>query len=185
MKKLISIALVFVVLMPLIKLGKSAVYQYFPLKYGGYIVQYADEYGLDKNLVAGLIRAESGFDNAAHSGRARGLMQMTDATADWVAEQLGIDYDYDMAEDPETNIKMGCYYLSHLIEKYENTDTALAAYNAGMGNVTKWLADKACSKDGKTLDEIPYKETRNYVRRVKIFTGIYRRLYGGSEAAWK
>ena len=185
MKKFISVVLIFAVLAVLIKVGTDAVFRHFPLRYGGYIEQYSAEYGLDKYLGAGVIYAESGFDNKAHSGLARGLMQMTDKTADWVAEQLGIDYDYDMAEDPETNIRMGCYYLAHLTEKYKNTDTALAAYNAGMGKVTEWLADENYSKDGKTLDDIPYKETRNYVKRVKFFERVYRRLYGGRNKAWK
>ena len=185
MKKFMSLVLVFAVSAALIKVGKNAVFRYFPLKYGGYIERYAEEYGLDKFLVAGVIRAESGFDNTAHSGLARGLMQMTDKTADWVAEQLGIDYDYDMAEDPEINIRMGCYYLAHLMEKYENTDTALAAYNAGMGKVTEWLANENYSKNGRTLYEIPYEETKNYVKRVNFLTGIYEGLYGRSETAWK
>ncbi len=184
MKKLIIAALVCAASVLIIKAGRDAVYRCFPLRYGGYIERYAEEYGLDKTLVAGVICAESGFDNTAHSGLARGLMQITDATADWVAERLGIEYDYDMAEEPEINIKMGCYYLSYLIENYRSTETALAAYNAGMGNVTKWLADKSCSADGKTLDDIPYKETRQYVKRVKIFEKVYKKLYGGSNK-WK
>ena len=72
---------------------------------------------------------------------------------------------------------MGCYYLSYLIEKYGNTDTALAAYNGGMGNVSKWLADKRYSLDGKTLYKIPYAETEKYVKRVKAFVKIYEKLY--------
>ena len=185
MKKFISLVLVIAALAVIFKMGKDAVYRYFPLKYGGYIEQYAEEYDLDKFLVAGVICTESGFDNTAHSGRARGLMQMTDATADWVAERLGIDYDYDMAETPEINIRMGCYYLAYLIDKYKNTDTALAAYNAGMGKVTEWLADENYSKNGRTLYDIPYKETKNYVKRVKILTGVYKGLYGRSDKEWK
>ena len=185
MKKFICIVLALAMLSLLVKAGKDVVYRCFPLKYGGYIEQYAEEYGLDRVLVAAVIYVESGFDNTAHSGLARGLMQMTDATADWVAERLGIDYDHDMAEEPEINIKMGCYYLSYLKDNYKNTETALAAYNAGMGNVTKWLADESYSANGRTLDDIPYKETRNYVKRVKIIEQVYKKLYGRSDKAWK
>ena len=185
MKKIISIVLAAAAIFLFLRAGRNAVFRCFPLKYGGYIERYAGEYGLDKTLVAAVIYAESGFDNTAHSGLARGLMQMTDATADWVAERLGIEYEYDMAEEPEINIKMGCYYLSYLEETYRNTETALAAYNAGMGNVTKWLTDKSYSEDGKTLDDIPYKETRHYVKRVKIFEKVYKKLYGRSNRAWK
>ena len=178
MKKIIKFLLITAAVIAVLIAAKRAVYRLFPLKYGDYIEKYAAEYNLDKYMVAGTIYAESGFDNTAHSGLARGLMQITDRTADWVAEQMGIEYEYDMAEDPEVNINMGCYYLSFLIEKYKNTETALAAYNAGMGNVAKWLEDGRYSADGKTLSDIPYKETKNYVSRVKLFTNIYRKLYG-------
>lgn len=154
-----------------------AVYRLVPMKYEDIIEKYAEEYGLSKYLVDGVIYAESGFNNTAHSGLARGLMQLTDDTADWVSGKLGIEYEYDMAEDPETNIKMGCYYLSYLIEQYGNTDTALAAYNGGMGNVSKWLADKKYSLDGKTLYKIPYAETEKYVKKVNFFKKVYEKLY--------
>ena len=163
--------------------GTKYLHRRFPLRYGGYIESYAEEYGLDKFMVAGVIYTESSFNNKAHSGLARGLMQLTDNTAAWVAGELGIDYDYDMAEDPETNIRMGCYYLSLLKEMYSDTGTALAAYNAGMGTVSKWLEDDRYSQDGKTLSAIPYRETENYVKKVELFTRIYRKLYEKEE--WK
>jgi len=181
MKKTIKFVFAALALVLLVNAGVRALYAKFPLKYSEYIEKYSAEYGLSKYMVSGVIYAESRFDNKAHSGLARGLMQITDATADWVAEKLGIDYDYDMAEEPEINIKMGCYYLSCLIEKYHNEETALAAYNAGMGNVSKWLADARYSSDGETLDDIPYGETKRYVKRVKVFTYIYEQLYGKKE----
>lgn len=177
MKKIIKIAIVAAALLLIVNAGIKTIYRAFPLKYADHIEKYSAEYGLDKYMIAGVIYAESGFDNTAHSGLARGLMQMTDKTADWVAEELGLEYDYDMAENPEINIKMGCYYLSCLIEMYKNTETALAAYNAGMGNVSKWLEDARYSADGITLSDIPYTETKKYVKRVKFFTNIYKKLY--------
>lgn len=177
MKRIIKflVAAVFVVF--LANLGIKTVYRLFPLKYGETIQKYSSEYGLDKYMIAGVIYAESGFDNTAHSGLARGLMQLTDKTAEWVAEKLDIEYDYDMAEAPDINIRMGCFYLSLLMEKYRNEETALAAYNAGMGNVSKWLEDARYSEDGAVLSDIPYAETRKYVKRVRVFTYIYRKLY--------
>lgn len=177
MKKALKAVVVLAAAALLVSAGVRAMYAKFPLKYSEHIEKYADEYGLDKFMVYGVVYAESRFDNTAHSGLARGLMQLTDATADWVAEKLGIEYDYDMAENPEINIKMGCYYLSCLMEKYNNEETALAAYNAGMGNVSKWLADERYSSDGEALFDMPYGETKRYVKRVKIFTYIYERLY--------
>ncbi|MCR4718741.1 MAG: lytic transglycosylase domain-containing protein [Firmicutes bacterium] len=177
MKKIIRFIFAAAAVVLLANVCVKTIYAKFPLKYEEYIEKYATEYGLDKYMICGVIYAESCFDNKAHSGLARGLMQLTDATADWVSGKLRIDYDYDMAEEPEINIKMGCYYLSCLIDKYSNEETALAAYNAGMGNVSKWLEDARYSADGKTLFDIPYGETKRYVKRVKVFTYIYKQLY--------
>ena len=81
-----------------------------------------------------VIKVESNFVPEAHSGVAGGLMQLTEETAEWNAKELGITTEYDYM-DPETNIRFGCHYLRHLIDVYGNIDTALAAYNGGMGNV--------------------------------------------------
>ena len=151
--------------------------RFFPLKYEEHIERYSKEYKLDKYLVMSVIRAESRFNHTAHSGIARGLMQITDDTAKWIATQLGMEYFPDMVEEPETNIKMGCYYLSYLTKHYGSVETALAAYNAGMGNVCSWLADSRYSKDGKTLSDVPYGETKRYVERVKKLVFIYKKLY--------
>ena len=86
---------------------------------------------------------------------------------------MHVTYDYDIA-DPETSINFGCYYLRHLIDLYKNTDTALAAYNAGMGNVNGWLEDKEYSDDGVTLKYIPFPETRSYVRKVNESWEYYK-----------
>lgn len=149
----------------------------FPLRYEAYIEEYANEYGLDKYLVMGVICAESEFDPTAHSGVAKGLMQITDDTAKWIAGRLGTDFYKDMAYEPEAGINMGCYYLAYLMDIYENEDTALAAYNAGMGNVGKWLSDERYSADGKTLFDIPYSETKKYVKRVRQLEAVYKKLY--------
>jgi len=164
-----------VVLVALFFVAKTVIYNLFPLKYEDYIDKYSAEYGLDRYLVMGTIYAESGFNNEAHSNVAHGLMQLTDETAWWIAEQMKEDVQ-DII-DPKTNIKLGCYYLSYLIGKYNNEETALAAYNAGHGNVTKWLGDGRYSKDGKTLCAIPYEETANYVKRVKQYKKVYKKLY--------
>jgi soluble lytic murein transglycosylase len=122
-----------------------------------------------------VIKQESNFVPEAHSGVAGGLMQLTQETAQWNANELGItDFDY---MDPETNIELGCHYLKYLIKHYGNVDTALAAYNGGMGNVDAWLADKTYSSDGKTLDNIPFAETRNYVVKVNEYWAHYKELY--------
>ena len=102
-------------------------------------------------------------------------MQLTEDTAEWNAKEMELkDYDY---KDPETNIRIGCHYLKYLIRKYENIDTALAAYNGGMGNVSKWLNDERYSDDGVTLKYIPFSETRHYVKKVNESWQKYKELY--------
>ena len=149
----------------------------YPLRYEYYISTNAQANGLDKFLVAAVIKTESNFIHDAHSGKARGLMQLTDETAEWIAGKMDIEFKTDDVDIPEVNIKMGCWYLKYLIDKYGNVDTALAAYNGGMGNVSKWLADKRYSDDGKTLKYIPFEETRNYVKKVNSYKEIYEEKY--------
>ncbi len=176
--KLIVFIAVLAILIPAVKTCYTLLLdRLLPLKYEKYIEKYADEYELDKYLVMGVIRAESSFEDNAHSGVARGLMQITDDTARWIAKELKLEYSQDMILDAETNINMGCFYLSYLIERYKNTETALAAYNAGMGNVSSWLSDARYSSDGMALYEIPYGETKNYVRRVGVFEKLYKKIY--------
>ncbi len=138
----------------------------YPVAYSDLIAKYAHENDLDPYLVMAVIKVESNFIADAHSGVAGGLMQLTEETAEWNAKDLGIKDDYDYM-DPEINIRFGCHYLKHLITVYKNVDTALAAYNGGMGNVSYWLGDPTYSDDGVTLKYIPFAETRNYVEKVK------------------
>ena len=103
-------------------------------------------------------------------------------TGEWIAEQWGEPFSPASLSDPETNIRMGCFYISYLLDMYEGNETcALAAYNAGYANVNSWLRHEKYSKDGKTLTLIPYPETAQYVNRVKNNEKIYDRLYGVDE----
>lgn len=169
----LSAALAVTALMTGYDVGKKATY---PVAYSDYIVKYARENGLDVFLVMAVIKQESNFVPDAASGYADGLMQLTSETADWNARQMGL-YDYDYL-DPETNIKIGCHYLKYLIDTYKNTDTALAAYNGGMGNIDAWLSDSRYSSDGVTLDDIPFSETKAYVEKVNKYWRHYEELYG-------
>ncbi len=145
----------------------------YPLAYEDLITKYAIKNNLDPYLVMGVIRTESDFVPEAHSGFAGGLMQLTEETANWMAEHMGVTVHNYM--DPESNIMLGCHYLRFLIDNYSGVvDTALAAYNGGMGNVSEWLLDSRYSDDGKTLKYIPFTETRNYVIRVNEAKVHYR-----------
>ena len=132
---------------------------------------------MEKELLQGVIFAESKFLEDAHSGKAAGLMQITEETASWICCELDMEYSEEMLYIPETNIEMGSFYLAYLAEKYKNMDTALAAYNAGMGNVAKWLKDKRYSSDGVTLSDIPFGETKRYVQRVNRLKKLYEIIY--------
>jgi len=147
----------------------------FPVKYYDTIEEYSYEYNLSPQLICAMIRAESGFDHEAESHkRATGLMQIIQQTADWAAQEIGIEgYDYSRITEPTMNIQIGCWYMSRLIDQYGgNVKTALAAYNAGSGNVSKWLGEEKESS-GYDLSGIPFPETRKYVEKVLIYEKIY------------
>ena len=145
----------------------------YPVQYSEYITKYAHENDLDPYWVIALIKQESNFVADARSPYAGGLMQLTEPTAAEYGAKLGLaDFDY---MDPETNIQIGCFVLSSLIDKYGVLDTALAAYNAGAGTVDRWLENPAYSTDGVTLSYIPYAETRGYVNNIRNYIGEYKR----------
>ena len=174
--------------------AKAAVKSLYPLKYKDFVVKYSSLYeNLDPYLVLSVIKAESSFDpNATSYKNARGLMQITDDTAIWIAEKMKIEnFKIENLYDPETNIKMGCWYLNNLMEEFmyeegvyiqneeqsERKKLVLAAYNAGRGNVALWLRDKKLSSSGRALESIPFKETERYVEKVQKYNLIYQKLY--------
>ena len=150
---------------------------YFPLRYLDIINRYSEIHNVDPVLVAAIINVESRFDRYAVSrAGASGLMQLMPGTAIWVAEALGIesfDFDRDIF-NPEINIRMGTWYIARLINNHAELPVALAAYNAGSGNVASWLANPLYSSNGITLDYIPFGETRRYVSVVLASIHAYR-----------
>ncbi|MDF2988620.1 MAG: soluble lytic murein transglycosylase-like protein [Eubacterium sp.] len=180
------VVLTILILLVIFSIGamKYALQYMYPLTYSEYVERYSEEYELDKNLVFSMIKAESGFDaNAVSPRNAKGLMQIMDDTGEWAAEKMKItDFEVAQLMEPETNIRIGCWYIARLLKQYEqNTELALAAYNAGSGNVSKWLKDESISKDGRTLDRIPFEETRNYVEKIKKYNTMYKKLYDESK----
>lgn len=157
---------------------------FYPLKYRENIIKYSEEYDLSPYLVAAVIKTESNFKPNAKSNKgAHGLMQITPSTAKWAAEKMKIDdYKENMLTDPEFNIRMGCWYIDNLKKEFDgDMNLVLAAYNGGRGNVQKWLSDNNHSKDGKSLYHIPFKETDEYVKKVKVNYNIYKFLYKSLE----
>ena len=145
--------------------GVQCVYGYlFPVKFETEIEQACAESGVERAVVFSLINVESHFDeNASSSKGAVGLMQIMPGTAQEVAISLGIK-DFDLQE-PEQNIRIGTAYLAKLLKRFEDLKVALASYNAGPSNVSAWLKDERYSDDGKTLKDIPFAETKNYIEK--------------------
>ena len=154
--------------------------QMYPMKYKTIVENYAAQYQLDKHLVYAVIKAESRFNEKAlsHKG-AVGLMQITMPTANWISGELGREaLDNYALMQPENNILYGCFYLRYLMDIYNgNISLALCAYNAGSGNVAKWLQDKEYSPDGINLVKIPFKETKNYLEKTFRYYGNYVKIY--------
>lgn len=161
-----------------ILVGTYILKYYFPVNHRDIIRKYAAENQLEESLVFAVIHTESRFrEDAISHMEASGLMQIMRDTAYEQATMLGIEnFNYDQIFDPEINIRLGTHYLARLIQQFGNIDTALAAYNAGRGNVARWLENPEFSSDGKTLHTIPFPETRNYVERVSTRQMVYRYL---------
>ena len=142
----------------------------YPLEYEKIVVGHAENYRLEPHLLAAVIYQESKFDaNAVSESGAVGLMQLLPATAQGIADRTGGSgwHERDLV-DPELNVRYGSWYLRHLVDKYGDEQTALAAFNAGQGNVDSWR------RDGKG---IAFAETRHYVDRVEELKRIYRDAY--------
>lgn len=152
----------------------------YPQKYAELVNQYAEENDLDPLLVFAIIKAESNFDEdvVSNSG-AVGLMQLMESTAQEMADDLAIEIPTKEALfDPELNIQIGTYYFAYLLGIYEgNIYLALTAYNAGIGNVNTWIEEGTIREDGSDIENIPYKETNNYVRKIVRDYRIYQDLY--------
>jgi soluble lytic murein transglycosylase len=150
----------------------------YPLRYQAIVRGHAHNYRLDPALLAAVIYQESKFHvHARSSSGAIGLMQLLPSTAQGIAVHTGGSrFRVSDLDDPEINVRYGAWYLRHLLDKYGDERTALAAYNAGQENVDTWRSE------GRG---IVFSETRHYVSRVEHLKTLYRRgyrtqLYGAS-----
>lgn len=163
-----------------ITFGLVALTVKYPLAYRNIIVKYAEEYDIDPYLVASIINVESRYDKLALSPKeAKGLMQISPQTGQWASEVLGIDnYSEEDLFESDLNIRIGSWYINRLFKEFNgNLDLVLAAYNAGSGNVNKWILNKEYSSDGINLDKIPFKETEDYLIRVEKNYKVYSKVY--------
>ena len=183
-KKIVICFIVLIIFIVFLILFKDKILKiFYPKKYEEIVSLYAEEYNVDENLIYAVIKAESNFDeNAVSNKNALGLMQIMEDTAKDIAKKNNIQVDENNARQDilniNNNINIGTKYLATLLEKYQNTELALAAYNAGTGNVDNWIEKNILKEDGSNIENIPYKETNNYVRIIlqnyKIYSEIYK-----------
>ncbi|MEM9164602.1 MAG: transglycosylase SLT domain-containing protein [Cyanobacteria bacterium P01_F01_bin.4] len=152
----------------------------YPFPYAEQIQTWAEQRQLNPLLVTALIRQESRFEPKIRSVvGATGLMQLMPDTADWVSNQIGqTDVELEALENPETNIKLGTWYLDFTHQEYSNHSLfAVASYNAGPGNVSAWIEEGGYSNADEFVEAIPFPETKGYVE--SVFGGYwnYLRLY--------
>lgn len=174
--------IVYVCTLSVQKSGQQLEFVAYPRTYSEYVEMESKEFHVEPALVYAVIKQESGFDpNCVSQVGAIGLMQIMPDTFSWLITTMDKSdkkqYTTDDLYDPKTNIRFGCKYLSVLQKMFSNQNTALAAYNAGMGNVRGWLKSKTYSVDGKSLKYIPFSETRTYTRKVTNNYTQYKKLY--------
>ena len=180
-KILVLAAIIFVAILAAIHHPSTQKKVLYPFPYRAEIEKYARNYQIDKFLAVSVMKVESNFyENAYSTSGAVGLMQLMPETATWIASCLNEEPPtFNDIQDCELNIRYGIWYLAELeYEFYDNDILALAAYNAGRGNVQHWIAENGWDKDFSDIDAIPYDETRNYVKRVLHCRDKYAELYG-------
>ena len=154
----------------------------YPIEYENLVTLYSQEYQVDEYLIYAIIKAESNFEiDAVSSKGAKGLMQLMENTAKDVVKRVNIDISSeDLSEkllEPDININLGTKYISILLQKYGNIPVALTAYNAGIGTVDNWIEKGIIKENGEDIENVPYKETNQYVRKILGSYKIYRELY--------
>lgn len=160
----------------------SAAYKLnYPLYYVEEINIAGSKLKIDSFLITALIREESHFnENAKSSVNASGLMQLMPATMDYIMKKFGVNYDKDTSDitNPRLNLYAGCHYLKYLKERFNNNDLyVIAAYNGGEGSVSKWINTYNIKDNDEFIENIPYAETQNYVKKVFKTYHMYKKIY--------
>ena len=158
----------------------------FPRGFKDIVGPYAKKYGVDELLVYSVIREESRFQKDVVSpADAVGLMQLIPPTARTVARQIGISgFTTEMLTIPSVNIQMGIFYLKQVMDEFNgDVELALASYNAGPHRAADWKTRFYSLEKDEFIEEIPFRETRNYIRRILRSYGAYKAIYGGTASA--
>lgn len=176
---LLIIILMLVMTYRLLNIEERMLRVLYPIKYEEYVYKYSENLNIDPMLTFAIIKTESNFDSNAESpSGAIGLMQLMESTAKEQADKLNIEYAKETLYKPEINLKLGLNYFNTLLDYYnQNYILAFAAYNAGLRNVQKWIEEGTIKEDGSDIENIPFKETNMYVRKVIKTYELYKRLY--------
>jgi soluble lytic murein transglycosylase len=155
----------------------------FPMGYWDLIRKYAAQYELDQYLVAALIAQESTFvRDIRSSANAVGLTQLRPSTARQYARRMNVKYSTSLLTNPEANIRIGLFYLAEKVREFGEMHLAIASYNAGERPVRRWLTERPSLSREEFIDDIPFPETQNYVKKLLGTAEDYRRLYGSGSA---
>ena len=186
MKKIINTILIILIIVFLfftiykvLNVEEKILMYLYPIKYEEYVYRYSEELNIDPMLTFAIIKTESNFrtDVVSNSG-AIGLMQLIESTAEEQAEKLNMEYTRESLYEAETNLKIGLNYFNTLLDYYnQNYILAFTAYNAGLGNVQKWINEGTIKEDGSDIENIPFKETNMYVRKIIKNYEIYKKIY--------
>ena len=186
LKRVFITILIFVLIVGIVKLINTSyvkqliLKRMYPMTYSEYVYKYSEENNIDPLLTFAIIKAESNFNSrVVSSSNAMGLMQLMESTAEEIMQKdLQEEFYKDMLFNPEDNIKIGTSYFAKLIKRYDGSiPIALTAYNAGIGKVDSWIEDGIIKADGSDVENIPYKETNNYVRKILRDYKIYEHIY--------
>lgn len=175
LKKILAITIVFAFLCSFVILVYQIRQRFFPSEYKKEVTVYSMKNDLDPLWVAAMISVESSFNTAAISpSGAMGLMQVMPTTGFEVAKEIGInDFSSDLLRNPKVNLMIGCWYFRKLKNRYGDREKALIAYNAGPGNLDKWLSSGGSLSD---IKKRAFPETRNHVRKVNKIYSILKIL---------
>ncbi len=186
MNKTIKTLLIFLVVITLffaiykaLNIEERILKHLYPIKFEKQVYKYSEELDIDPMLTFAIIKTESNFrEDAQSSSGAIGLMQLMERTAKEQARKLNIEYSKEILYNAEINLKIGLNYFNTLLDYYnQNYILAFAAYNAGLGNVQKWISEGTIKPNGSDIENIPFKETNLYVRKIIKNYEIYKKLY--------
>lgn len=146
--------------------------------YNDIVKEISKKYEVEENMIYAMIKIESKFNqDVVSKAQAKGLMQIMDNTAIEMGERIGmVNFEPSMLYKPDVNIEIGTKYFKTLLDKYDDVKLALIAYNAGQGNLDKWIKEGIVT-DEESYYNLPYNETTAYWQKVLREYNVYNAIY--------